>query len=177
MPHNAYSSHDGIRKEGKRKGFYTEVDFAGMPITYQYTPIHGDEADQVEIVYKAISASDSVGYYITYQYDAEEKNYLRYVNGTAHLDEESDIHLRADNIIIQKVAHRVIDDVGRKDVDVIGSGSGYYINRGEVIALSWEKSDARGQTRYYKSDGSELLLNPGMTWIQVIPSGSEPKID
>lgn len=177
MPHNMYSSDEGIRGEGIRKKYYTEVEFEGLPITYQIRPIEGENAESVKIVYKSTSAGDSVGYYVYFEYDSEEGKYYRYVNGEKHLDENNDLHLYADNIIVQQVGHRVIDDEGRKDIDIVGSGEGYYINRGQVISITWEKTSARAQTRFFKADGSELILNPGKTWIQVVPLSTEPIID
>jgi len=177
MPHNAYSSHDGIRKEADRKKHRTEVEFAGMPISYETYELEGSLANHVTIQYKKPSSGDSLGYSIAFRYDEENKNYLRYVNGGEHLDEESKIHLRADNIIIQQTYHKVLDSAGRRAVTMIGSGNGYYVNKGQYVAITWEKKDLYGQTKYYLEDGSELILNPGVTWVQVIQTGMEPYIE
>jgi len=177
MPHNAYSSHDGVRKEADRKGYRTETEFAGMPISYEQYELVGEPANHVTIQYKKPSSGDAVGYSIAFRYDEENKNYLRYVNGGEHLDEESNIHLRADNIIIQSTYHKVLDNAGRRQVTMIGSGSGYYVNKGIYTPITWKKSDAYGQTKYYLMDGSELILNPGITWVQVIQTSMEPYIE
>ncbi|MBN2794166.1 MAG: DUF3048 domain-containing protein [Clostridia bacterium] len=177
IPHNMYSSTSGIRKEADRKKYNKEVDFEGQPIGYQIVPINGELANHIKVVYKSPSSGDAIGYYISYTYDVEKQTYLRYVNGKEHLDETTKIHLTADNIIVQQVGHRVIDNEGRRDIDMVGSGSGYYFNRGQWISITWEKTGERTQTRYFKSDGSELILNPGITWIQVVPTSTEPIID
>lgn len=175
--HSMYASIENLRSLAEKRGYYTEVEFVGLPITPIFKSIEGSVAENIKIIYKQANSSDSVGYYIGYEYDEAQKNYLRYVNGEAHLDEESEIHLRADNILIQENTHIVLDEKLRKDIDIIGSGEGYYFNRGEMIEITWKKDSARGQTSYYKADGSELLLNPGITWVQVVPKGSEPIID
>lgn len=175
--HSMYASIPKLRELAENRGYYTEVDFVGLPIHYQYKAIEGETAENVTIIYKAANSSDSVGYYIGYEYDEDSQSYLRYVNGQAHLDEESLIHLSADNIIIQENVHVVLDDKLRKDIDVIGSGKGYYFNKGEYINITWKKNSAREQTKFYRMDGSELLLNPGVTWVQVVPKGEVPQID
>jgi len=177
MPHNAYSSHDGIRKESDRKNYYTEVEFAGLPISYEIYELDGALAENVKVWYKKPSGSDLIGYSIEFRYDEENKNYLRYVNDAAHIDEETDIHLTADNIIIQKTYHKTIDSAGRREVAMVGSGEGYYVNKGQYINITWKKTDSYGQTKYYYEDGTELILNPGVTWIQVITTSMEPSIE
>lgn len=174
MPHNAYSSHDGIRKEATRKGFYEEVEFSGMPITYQPYQLEGESCNHVTIQYKAPSAGDAIGYSIAFRYMAEENHYIRYVNGEEHLDEETKIQLYADNIIIQKATHKVLDSAGRREIGMISTGQGYYVNKGVYIPITWKKENLYAQTKYYYEDGSELLLNPGITWIQVIKPTMEP---
>lgn len=177
MPHNAYSSHDGIRKEANRKNYYREVEFAGLPISYENYQLEGDVANELTIVYKASSAKDRTGYFINYKYNEETKKYERYVNGSAHLDEESEIHLSADNIVIQKVPHKVIDNEGRLEVKMVGSGEGYYINKGVYVPITWKKEGTYNQTEFFTKEGDRLILNPGHTWIQVISTSMEPSID
>lgn len=177
MPHNAYSSHDGIRKEADRKKYYTEVEFAGMPISYETYDLNGQDASKVTVQYKQPSASDSVGYFIAFEYDEEKAHYLRYVNGKKHLDEETDVHLYADNIIIQKAYHKTLDNAGRREITMVGSGDGYYVHGGRYLPITWKKSGTYEQTKYYFEDGSELILNPGITWVQVIKPSMEPYIE
>lgn len=174
MPHNAYSSSDRLRNEADRKGYYTEVEFAGLPISNNVYKLEGNLGNDIKIIYKSPTSSDLVGYYIEFEYI--DGKYERSVNGKKHLDEETEKQLYADNIIVQKVVHRVLDDAGRKELDMVSSGDGYYLNGGKYIKITWEKTSDRNQTKYYYEDGSELILNPGITWIQVIKSNSEPII-
>jgi hypothetical protein len=174
MPHNAYISHDGIRVHADYRGYYKEVEFEGLPIGYDINELNGLSTSEVKVEYKAPSNGDSYGYVVEFKYNEANKNYERYVNGVKHLDETTEILLTADNIIVQKVVHKTIDNEGRRELSMIGTGSGYYINRGERIEIVWEKTSDRGQTKYYLEDGSELILNPGITWVQVIKSGTEP---
>ena len=60
---------------------------------------------------------------------------------------------------------------------MISSGEGYYVNKGVYIDITWKKTSVYEQTKYYLKDGSELILNPGITWIQVIKTTVEPYIE
>ena len=35
--------------------------------------------------------------------------------------------------------------------------------------IQWEKENRRALTRFYDINGKEISLNPGITWIEVVP--------
>ena len=83
--------------------------------------------------------------------------------------------LTAKNIIIYKVQNFNLkdnDNVGRQDLKNIGSGTGYYITNGKMIEIEWTKSSRTGKTVYTTEDGEELVLNPGNTFVQIVPATS-----
>ncbi|MDX1359628.1 MAG: DUF3048 domain-containing protein, partial [Clostridia bacterium] len=122
----------------------------------------GLDANLINITYH----KDSVAAYI---YDVEKMLYYRNRNGAAHIDRNTDKPFGVANIIIQKVDSRIIagDAEGRLDVDMVGSGEGYFISGGKSIDITWEKTERFGATKYYDLEGNEIILNPGNTWIQV----------
>lgn len=104
-----------------------------------------------------------------YIYDSEKMLYYRNRTGTSHIDRNTDKPFAVANIIIQKVDSRIIngDTEGRLEIDMMGSGEGYFITGGKSIDITWEKTDRFGPTAYYDGNGEEIVLNPGNTWIQV----------
>lgn len=104
-----------------------------------------------------------------YIYDETRQVYFRNRDGKAHVDRNDGNPFEVVNIIIQKVTTRKItgDTEGRLEVDLIGSGEGYYITGGKSIEITWEKTERFGPTKYYDSEGKEIILNPGNTWIQI----------
>lgn len=170
IPHNMYTSTEAIRREQKRKGYRSQYDFEGNKIYMKDHEIIGDKVSTIIFRYKHPSSSDKVGYYSEFRYDGDSKYYKRYVNGKAHLDESSGIHLSAKNIIVQKAKHRVIDSEGRREISLVGEGTGIYISNGNSIPVTWKKVDRRARTIYYDMDGSEVIFNPGVTWVQVVPT-------
>ena len=77
------------------------------------------------------------------------------------------------NIITYKLPNSTIsgDQKGRQDVDTVGSGEGYYISEGYATPITWEKTCRSCKTIYKYSDGKELKVNDGNTWIQIQPVG------
>jgi len=177
IPHNMYTSYTGISKEASRRGYLEEVSYEGMFIDVTHHPISGDPGQYLKVIYKPSSSSDPTGYFIEFKYDEDKQQYMRYVNGQAHKDETTEIHLAADNVVVLHAKHTVLDSAGRRAVDIVGQGKGYYLNRGVSMPITWSKAGGYEVTKYYDMNGEELKLNPGKTWIQVISDSTTPIID
>ena len=89
----------------------------------------------------------------------------------AHVDLITGKQYTAKNIITYQVKNRSYDDYGRQELDNIGSGEGYYISEGYATPITWEKTCRSCKTIYKYSDGKELKVNDGNTWIQIQPVG------
>lgn len=167
-PHNMYTSSEALSNEGKRLGFdlKTDVDFLDFYDTF--TVIEGSNATEITFIYKEPVAGDAIGYYTSYKYNDEEKVYYRYTNGEPHLDETSGVHLTCTNILVQYAKTKVLDSEGRLDVDLITEGEGKYYTAGKVVNVTWKKSDTNSLTQFYDEKGQEVLLNPGVTWFQIV---------
>lgn len=161
IPNNLYSSIDIIRRTQKNRGYRLTGDFEPFKFHEKEMNIQGDEANIVIIKY---SSSNST----KYVYDSEEKVYKRYKDDKLHVDELDNEPLVAKNILIQEANTKVIDNEGRLEIDLIGKGEGKYITNGKVIDIKWEKKDRHSKTRFYENGNNELVLNPGITWIQVV---------
>lgn len=107
-----------------------------------------------------------------YTYDNTQKTYLRSMNGVPHIDKTTKAQLNYKNIIIKKVPNKSIDSYGRQDLSTTGQGDGYYITNGYALPIYWTKVSRSGKTKYTYSDGTEIKVNDGNTFIQVVPTTS-----
>lgn len=165
MPHNAYSSLEILRNEAAKRKF----DMSPRVLSWHFnnedqTPL-GDVVNQFVMPYRK---SDG-GYVVSYKYDESTKRFMRYINGKAHLDEIDNTPIGAKNVIVQVVPTKVVDDVGRLDLELVGSGDAFYLSNGVKIPLTWSKGSRSAETIYKNSQGEVLSLNPGNTWIQIVP--------
>jgi len=115
-------------------------------------------------------------YKVSYKYDAENMRYVRYVNGKEHKSQTGDA-LDTKNIIIYQVNNKNLPDTenkGRQDLENIGSGKGYYLSDGKMVSINWSKASREAKTIYTLEDGSPLMLNPGNTFIQIVPMYATP---
>ncbi len=116
----------------------------------------------------------------SYQYDPEEKVYLRSVNGKAHIDYVTKKQYTFKNIITYQVKNYTLDDAenkGRQGLENVGSGTGYYISEGIAVPITWEKKSRAAQTIYKYQNGEELVVNDGNTFIQIQPKGQTLSIE
>lgn len=172
--HNLYSGVDklfdyGVNKKGYRST--TEVK-NNLYNTNDITPSDGTDATEISIPYANF-------YTVGYKYDSESKLYKRYVNGSEHMSQTGEC-LSAKNIIIYHLKNYNLNDgenKGRQNLENIGSGTGIYVTDGKKIDISWSKQSRSGKTLYTTADGTELVLNPGTTYIQIVPLNKEVKIN
>lgn len=111
-----------------------------------------------------------------YKYDVENKVYSRYMNNTPHTDKQTKEQYKYKNIIIEKVHNSIIDDYGRLDLNTIGTGEGYYITNGYTLPITWTKKNRHSKTIYKYLDNTEIKVNDGNTFIQIIPSNYDIEV-
>ena len=138
-----------------------ELDFSSIENT--------KVANTVNIKYSNITRNN-------YVYDANNKVYLRSVNGTKQTDYVTDKQLTVKNIIVYSVKYSTIDDYGRQTIDNVGTGNGYYISNGVAVPIKWKKDSRSSQTIYKLENGEELKVNDGNTFIQIMPTSGSLEI-
>lgn len=169
-PHNMYTDTKAIRKAATNSKYDEQVNFEVLQFNQDIMNINGDGLVFLEIPY-------SKDYKSSFKYDEVKKVYFRFINNKPHLDEESKIHLSATNIIVQVAETKVVDSEGRLEIELVGQGKGLFITNGEKRSITWKKVDRKAITKYFYEDGSEIKLNPGVTWIQIIPGKLELKTE
>lgn len=107
-----------------------------------------------------------------WQYDREPNDYLRYQAGAIGQDRDGS-EVRAKNIVVQFTDVSVIDDIGRKKIKTIGSGEAIIFQDGVRIDGAWEKEAKGERTKFFDAAGAEIKFNPGVTWVEVVPIGTE----
>lgn len=168
-PNNLYISMESIRNQQKKLGFKDYGDYEGYKFNSKDTDIEGSSAESIDIEYNNNNNT-------RYEYDSDKKVYTRYKDGKAHIDESDKSSITAKNIIIQQADTKVLDNEGRKEIDIIGSGKGIYITNGKAKEISWVKPSSKQKTAYHDEDG-EILFNEGVTWIQVIQQDTDVNLE
>lgn len=164
-PHNAYASAAGIKKAIADSGYSEEypAEYSGH---YRFA-----KTDKPELLNEGFYAGYvKPGYdYNTpwFEYNKEDSLYYRYQYGGPHNGDDGPIKVK--NLIFQYCPTGFYKSSEYLDIDVYSPGLGYFFSNGKGVAVTWQKEGAYGPTRYYKNDGSEILLNPGKTWVCIVP--------
>ena len=166
MPHNTYSSMEAIRTTQEERKYKMTGEYTPFKFYEDEKDISGTQANKIIINYRKNNTTQ-------YNYDIDKKIYTRFKDGKQHIDETDETPIIAKNIIIQEAVTKVIDKEGRLDIQLVGEGKGKYITNGQVIELKWVKKSRKDKVIYYNLEGEELVLNAGVTWIQVV----EPKTE
>ncbi len=113
----------------------------------------------------------SSSYYSTFKYDAEKGVYYKWHSGNAHKDSSTGKQLSFTNVFVLQTDIHNYKNKQIMEVDWTG-GDGYYISKGAVVEITWEKKDEKSSVVYYnKETGKELKVNPGKSFIAVCKKG------
>lgn len=175
-PHNVFTRMSYINNYLEKTNYNRESQNWKL---FNYSAEEKDlnETDYVPKEASKISLTYSDSEYRSYNYDSENKYYLRSQNGSAHIDRLSNNQLHYKNIIIQRVKNKTIDSEGRQELETTGTGSGYFITNGYFLPISWSKESRDSKTIYSYENGTEITLNDGNTFIQIVPTNSKISIE
>lgn len=116
----------------------------------------------------SFSVNYSRDFVVGWRYNPEKKNYERILNDEMFADEKNNI-ITAENVIIQLTSISVLDEVGRKKIQTVGSGEARVYRDGIMVRATWKKENPSARTRFYDKDDVEITLTPGRTWVMIAP--------
>ncbi len=169
--HNLYTNLSKLYKYAvDKKGYKADTKVTHTKYNAKDTALADDAQSAIEVVLPYSSM-----YKVTYKYNEEKKNYTRYIGQSEHMSQTGEA-LTAKNIIICPMRNYPLQDgenKDRQDVVTVGSGEGYYVTDGKAVKITWSKPARNAKTVYTLETGEELKLNPGNTYVQIVPVGNE----
>ena len=181
-PHNVFSSTKRLRSYFSKKG-YEDYSTDWKVFTYSAQEVQLDQQESGNYLDSDLQSASKVSMTYSYSenrsytYDSTNQYYLRSKNGSAHIDRKSGEQLHYKNIIIMKVENKTIDSEGRQQLQTTGTGTGFYITDGNALPITWKKDSRSSKTKYTYGNGSEVILNNGNTFIQIVPIDSKIVIE
>lgn len=97
-------------------------------------------------------------------YSAEEYN-------NTIIDGNNNEPLEFKNILVLFADTEILDKSGRRSVELFGEGNGKFICNGKSVDITWEHDNETDCFRYL-TNGMELILGVGKTYIAIVPTGS-----
>ncbi|PKM83073.1 MAG: DUF3048 domain-containing protein [Firmicutes bacterium HGW-Firmicutes-14] len=164
-PHNLYADTRKLRDVGAKRGYEKTVELPEFQFLAEGKENkEGITSGEVTVHYPRSFST------VRWEYDDKQKLYLRHQGGSEHRDAVTDKQLTGSNIIVQYTNTKVIDNEGRREIDMVGRGRAVLFTGGKAYTGTWAKKSMRAQTYFYGENGEELKLNPGQTWIEVVPA-------
>ena len=174
-PHNAVTSTEKLLESAKSKNYRT-TSTEGSVLNYVVDEVNLEEglvADKVTIPHSDLQT-------VTYEYDEENKVYVRYARGEEQTDWDTDEAITTKNIIITFCNNYTLTDSenkGRQGLKNIGTFDGYYITNGRAIQIQCIKNARDEKTIYQDMNGNVIQVNDGNTFVNICPTNADVEIE
>ena len=174
-PHNAVTSTEKLLESAKSKNYRTTSTEESVLnyVTDEVNLEDGQVADTVTIPHSDLQT-------VTYEYDKENKVYVRYARGEEQTDWDTDEPVTTKNIIITFCNNYTLSDSenkGRQGLRNIGTFDGYYITNGRAIQIQCIKNARDEKTIYQDMNGKEIQVNDGNTFVNICPTSADVEIE
>ncbi len=161
-PHNVYTSFERLDALNAAKGYTSS-----SPKVFPRKDSKAVAAPAATSI--AVTMSGPL-YNSSYTYDPATNLYTRSQGGATHMDREEGAITPRVVIVIKAPMTLVMEDGWRQHYQVIGSGSATIFQDGEIQEVTWHKPDRHSQYSFTDSEGKNVALARGQTWISIVPS-------
>ncbi len=172
-PHNVYANLDDLYEAARSEGYEIDLPEEGLGHFNQYDAYHDyGNAPSAKVI--SFSYDNYTG--LDYRWNDEKQIYEKYINAEAVVEEFTEEVIEIGNIILLRRPHSKMPNGVHEKVEYVGEGEAIYCTGGKMYTVTWKKEDNNTPTKYF-IDGEELILNPGLTFINVIPESLEVIFD
>ena len=179
--HTGYTSLEKLINYATNTKKYRLTTDVKSPLKYTTDIIDLSKASDAKEA-KTVELNYSGSYKLKYVYDENTGRYQRYYNNKEHKDYFNGNKFDTKNIIITLIGTGKVkgytDTAGTNYTDLynIGNGSGYYITNGYAREIKWSKESRSAQTKYAYTDGTEVNVNDGNTYINLFDKSKSVSI-
>ena len=161
-PHNMYSSIPALKEVEKQRGF-NKSEFEGFKrFEEEQKPATTPPAKNIDF------QISSALYNVRFEYDKSNNNYKRFMAGTPHLDDQSGKQITPKVVIAITMNRGVHSNGVHTTYQTTGSGKMHVFQNGKVTEGTWKKADRSSQFTFQDSEGKDIKLNPGKTWVTIV---------
>ncbi len=165
IEHTAFTSGSRLKTAISNKGISTGGNISNA---YKFgdntaTMAIGNTANSITVPFSSYTKA-------TFTYNAATGKYEKGQFNAAHIDEATGKALEFTNVFILKTSISLMNansSANYIDVD-LSSGDGYYACNGKIIPISWKKGGINNQMKYYTTDGKELTVSTGKSYVGII---------
>lgn len=166
-PHNLFSTGADLLKLVAAKGWNTVPTFT--PWTRKDDA--ASEAPNATAITIDFSAPD---YRAGFTYDKATNSYPRTIAGKPDLDQAAGLKQVTPKTVIVVYAGVAAgtqpNGKPKTDIDITGTGKGIIFQDGIATPMTWTKSGSTARMKFTNSEGKEIALNRGQSWVSYVPA-------
>lgn len=174
MEHSLMTTGEGIVGGIAYRGLRTELE-NGYERTLTFAKAATAPAGE-----SALHATVPYSTYITatFDYDEASQSYLKGQYDQPHIDGATGEQLAFTNVLILRAPHTgALDAKGHIDVDLTTGGEGYFLSMGKYVPITWKKPTHESPLQLFHTSGQPLALNPGKSYISIVPTTANVVIE
>jgi hypothetical protein len=163
-PHNVFSSTASLY------GAAGKASPAAPVFTYDSTPLKGQGLHELSLAFGSVSA----------RWTWNGSRYVRTQDGSPDVLTDG-TQVSADNVVVMSVrleTTTIHDSLGTNEPLVVVTGSGTcWVTRGGVLVKgTWKRPGIGDSLQLLDSSGNQIRLQPGRTWVELLPRPDTPSI-
>ena len=108
----------------------------------------------------------------TMHYGEDTGLYWMSQHGAASVDGNDDSPIGFRNVVVLEADSRVKDSKGHLEVQMTGSGKGWYARDGVIIPILWSRENNKSHYVYTDLEGNPISFGVGKSYIAIVPDGS-----
>src|SRR5699024_3717386 len=121
-PHNSYTIFDGIYTNAEEQGYDLKAEYQPLDFNAE-KEVSGEAAEEIQLSYGNNS--------VKYVYEADANHYVRYSDGVQTVEYGDQTPIALQNVFIIETAHQVIDNAGRREIDLESGGNALLLQQGK----------------------------------------------
>lgn len=163
--HSLYTSSDNLQsylaETTKIRTTHEESFSSPYTFTADGTPADGQSAGQVDVSFSGYKQTH-------FTYDASTGKYnVAFFENEPYMDANTNTQVAVTNVIVVVTEQSTKEDGQRQEYD-LSSGTGYFACGGKYIAINWAKGGETDPLIFTNTDGTQLDLGVGSTYICVV---------
>lgn len=108
----------------------------------------------------------------SFTYHTDSALYTGVEYGSDLIDGTTSEAVKFKNLLVLYADTKIIDDYGRRSVDLDGTGTGHFICNGVTVPIKWSHSGTGSAFKYTLADGTPLELGIGKSYIAIVSTDS-----
>lgn len=170
IEHSLFTTGDKLIACAKQLGYQEDHDGS-----FDYGLTFSDSVDLGTAAASAASVNVSFGGIkdTSFSYHSDTGYYTGKEYNTDYIDGTTQSAVDFKNLLVLFADTRIIDDYGRRAVDLVGSGTGYFMVNGKSVPITWSRSSEEEPFVYELEDGTPVTFGIGKSYIAVVPTGSK----